>query len=360
MLRVLGTLIILGLIEATAIAQSSRSPVTCWLFDGSGNALSSTAGALNVSGGGGGGGGSNAAAGLTGAAVPTSAGYTGFNSGGNLIGVSSSNPLPVAQQGSISVGNFPATQACTQSGTWSGVGVTGPLTDAQLRASPVGITVDGAKITAATMPAGGSGAIGWLSAIWDRVSAMATSLAGTLTVSGSVSVSNFPATQPVSGTVAATQSGTWNIGSITTLPALTNQAAASNNPIGTVSLGNSLGKTNIGKPGTLATSAATADQVVVTYTVTAGKTFYLSWFACNARLTTFAATATLFGTCSLESPAGTKLLTTIIAGPGIGDRDYLPLPEPIPIAAGVVVRIVTTPAAATAMTWQGNMGGYEK
>jgi hypothetical protein len=30
-------------------------------------------------------------------------------------------------------------------------------------------------------------------------------------VSGSVSVSNFPATQPVSGTVAATQSGTWTI-----------------------------------------------------------------------------------------------------------------------------------------------------
>ena len=71
---------------------------------------------------------------------------------------------------------------------------------------------------------------------------------GTFGVSGSVAVSNFPATQPVSGTfwqatqpvsiattvtvtgaggtfpvtgtVAATQSGTWNVGSITTLPAL--------------------------------------------------------------------------------------------------------------------------------------------
>lgn len=30
-------------------------------------------------------------------------------------------------------------------------------------------------------------------------------------ISGSVSVSNFPATQPVSGTVAATQSGTWTV-----------------------------------------------------------------------------------------------------------------------------------------------------
>lgn len=44
---------------------------------------------------GGGGSGSNAAASSTGAAVPGSASYTGFNSGGNLVGVSSSAPLPI-------------------------------------------------------------------------------------------------------------------------------------------------------------------------------------------------------------------------------------------------------------------------
>src|SRR6185312_2326858 len=42
-----------------------------------------------------GGSGGNAAASNTGSAVPTAADYTGFNSGGNLVGVSSSNPLPV-------------------------------------------------------------------------------------------------------------------------------------------------------------------------------------------------------------------------------------------------------------------------
>lgn len=47
--------------------------------------------------------GGNAAASATGAAVPASAGYTGFNSGGNLVGVSTANPLPVAQQGSVAV-----------------------------------------------------------------------------------------------------------------------------------------------------------------------------------------------------------------------------------------------------------------
>lgn len=35
---------------------------------------------------------------------------------------------------------------------------------------------------------------------------------GSITIDGSVSVSNFPANQVVSGTVAATQSGTWNVG----------------------------------------------------------------------------------------------------------------------------------------------------
>lgn len=163
------------------------------------------------------------------------------------------------------------------------------------------------------------------------------------------------------GTVAATQSGTWNIGTVTTITnPLAVAAAASSSPIGAVSLGNSLGKTNVMKTGTLVTTATTADQVILTYTVTAGKTFYLEYFSSNARLTTFAATATYFGLTSLESPAATKLVSTMIAGSGLGDRDYLPFTEPIPIAAGTVIRIVTTPSAVTSMTWQGNLGGYEK
>jgi hypothetical protein len=45
----------------------------------------------------------NAAASATGSAVPSSADYIGFSSGGNLVGVSSSNPLPIT--GSISATN---------------------------------------------------------------------------------------------------------------------------------------------------------------------------------------------------------------------------------------------------------------
>jgi hypothetical protein len=137
-------------------------------------------------------------------------------------------------------------------------------------------------------------------------------------------------------------------------------SAATSTPTGVVSLGNTLGKTNVMKTGTLASSAATADQVILTYTVTSGKTFYMEYLDFWARLTTFAATATLFGAVSLESPAGTKLYTMEVAHAGNNGNYLIQFPEPIAIAAGVVVRVVCTPSAVTAMTWRANFGGYEK
>jgi hypothetical protein len=130
--------------------------------------------------------------------------------------------------------------------------------------------------------------------------------------------------------------------------------------IGQVSLGNATGKTNVLKTGTLVSTATTADQVLLTYTVTVGKTFYLSYFDYTARLTAYAATATNYGNCSLESPAGTKLYTSMVASASnpvlVGEQ----LAEPVPIASGVVVRLVCTPSAATSFTWIGNFGGYER
>jgi hypothetical protein len=127
-----------------------------------------------------------------------------------------------------------------------------------------------------------------------------------------------------------------------------------------VTIGSAQGKTIVMQSGSLASAATTADQVVKTYTVTGGKTFFLEYADTEARLTTFAATATNFGNCSLESPAGTKLYTQMYAGPGVSGQNILNFSEPQPIASGVVIRIVCTPAAATAMTWIGNFGGYER
>lgn len=65
-----------------------------------------------------GGSGSNAAAGATGAAVPADASYAGFNAGGNLVGVSSASPMPVADStAETNTGKIGNTQGPVAAGT---------------------------------------------------------------------------------------------------------------------------------------------------------------------------------------------------------------------------------------------------
>lgn len=158
-----------------------------------------------------------------------------------------------------------------------------------------------------------------------------------------VSVSNFPAVQPVSGTFwPGTQPVSGTVG-VSNLPAL------------------AIPTDRVMQTGTLVTTLTTANQVVQTYTVTAGKTFYLQYLTVQARLTVLSATASIMGTISLESPAGTKLYTLTITNPTVSL--ILPLSvifQNLPIAAGTVIRVVCTPAAVTSMTWICNFGGFEK
>jgi len=119
------------------------------------------------------------------------------------------------------------------------------------------------------------------------------------------------------------------------------------------------------KTGSLVSSAVTADQVILTYKINPGKQFVLEYLEANVQLTTYAATATDFGSVSLEHPAGTKLMTWKCAGPQgtLNTPIYLELPEPLPIDTGDgvgVVRVVVTPTSATSMTWEANLGGYER
>jgi hypothetical protein len=129
----------------------------------------------------------------------------------------------------------------------------------------------------------------------------------------------------------------------------------------TSSLGTMVGKTNVLKTGTITTTTTTADQVILTYTVTAGKTFYLEYITFGHRLSALSGNnnPTLLGTISLETPSGTKVHTYdaihpdyVIPGPTIG--------EPIPIAASTVIRVVCTPAATASTIWRASFGGYEK
>jgi hypothetical protein len=119
-----------------------------------------------------------------------------------------------------------------------------------------------------------------------------------------------------------------------------------------------LSVTKVMQTGSLVTTAVTANQVILTYTVTTGKTLYLQYLKIDTRLTTFAATATNFGFASLESPAGTKLITQMQSGAGITLHPPYTF-DNIPIPSGTVIRVVCTPAATTSYTWQVNFGGYE-
>lgn len=152
---------------------------------------------------------------------------------------------PWVIDGTVAVNNFPATQpvsgtvAVTQSTSpWvtsvtGTVAVTGPLTDTQLRASPV--------------PVSGTVAVTQTTSPW--------------VVSGTVAVSNFPATQPVSGTVAVTQSTSpWVVsGTVAVSNQLSNGASVTGTitanqtvQISTVGLATALAEiTGVGWSGTL-------------------------------------------------------------------------------------------------------------
>jgi hypothetical protein len=110
-------------------------------------------------------------------------------------------------------------------------------------------TAQGTSGTGIAEPAGGSGLLGWLSGIYKA-------LTGTLTVGGSVSVSNLPATQPVSAA---------------TLPLPEGAATAANQPALNGDGGALVHVTNF--PATQAVSGAVSITGNVSVTDTSGAAF---------------------------------------------------------------------------------------
>lgn len=95
-------------------------------------------------------------------------------------------PLTDAQLRAVAVPISGTVTANAGSGTFA---VSGPITDAQIRATPLPVsgTVTsndgGTKTTASAMPAGGVGLMGWMSAIYDKIIAsLAVTQSGTWTV----------------------------------------------------------------------------------------------------------------------------------------------------------------------------------
>ena len=273
---------------------------------------------------------------------------------------------PGPSLGAVTVTNFPSSQpvsgtvAATQSGAWN-VGLTG---------SPsVAVTN-----FPATQPVSQGGAF----------NVSVTNFPATQPVSGTVSVANFPATQPISaaslplpsgaatsanqsteiaslGTIASSAVITLTDGQKTMAGSLPVTLASDQSTV-TTSLGNSAGKTNVMKTGNLVTTAVTADQVVLTYTVTVGKTLYLEYLRVVGFPTVIPGNSApvQLGATSLESPAGTKLFTDQLVFNTPLSSTQMTFTESVPIASGTVIRIVVTPIAATSFTWQANFGGFEK
>ena len=119
-------------------------------------------------------------------------------------------------------------------------------------------------------------------------------------------------------------------------------------------------KTLVMQTGVLVTTATTANQVVLTYTVTAGKILYLEYLTMFGYITTIPGNANPvnLGRISFQNPSG----TTVIQAQRF-HADYVTsvytFSDPLPIAAGTVIRVVVTPVAATSYTWLANFGGYE-
>lgn len=190
-----------------------------------------------------------------------------------------------------------------------------------------------------------------------------TIVAGPVPVTGTF----FQATQPISAAAlplpagAATEASTTNGNQKTQVVNGANTLAIGSTGSISVSLGNTDGKTNVLKTGTLVTTAVTAGQVILTYTVTALKTFYLEYLRVSAVITTQPGNGNpiALGSISVETPSGTSIFQTSFVTP-TDERDGIQFSEPIPIAAGTVIRVLCTPAAATSFTWYANFGGYEK
>lgn len=140
-------------------------------------------------------------------------------------GASAITALPITDNG----GSLTVDGSVTVSGT---VTATGPLTDTQLRATAVPVSL--ASVPSHPVTNAGTFAVQVSSALPAGTNNIGDvdvlSLPALPTGANTIGNVNINGTVPVSGTVAATQSGTWNIGSITTLPTL----PAGNNNIGDV------------------------------------------------------------------------------------------------------------------------------
>ena len=303
-----------------------------------------------------GGGGGNPAAGPTGSPVPGSADFIGFSIGGNLTGVSAATPLPVtiesgvgdlnvniAEYGGIattlgqkaSASSVPVVIASDQSAV--------PISAASLPL-PTGAATNAELITINTTlgsPFQAGGSIGNTSFIATQSSGAnlhvdVDNFPATQPVSGTVAVSNFPATQPVSGTVTANQ------GTSPWIVAGGGTAGSSGTAVLTIQ-GIASG-TAVPISGTVSTTTAANSNAHVNNSTTVTTT--ATTFTPPANAVGFVVEAESSNTVNLRYAAGTTATTTVgmLLEPG-RDSGY------IPSSATVTVCAVSSSGQAASIQW---------
>jgi len=113
--------------------------------------------------------------------------------------------------------------------------------------------------------------------------------------------------------------------------------------------------------GQLVTTAVTANQIILTYTVPANRNFCFNYLSFFGKLTVLPGNSNpiALGEISVEFPAGTKRYTTCLVAPTAARIDLSLSSNTLDdIAAGQVIQIVCTPATATSMKWFVNFGGF--
>ena len=134
-------------------------------------------------------------------------------------------------------------------------------------------------------------------------------------------------------------------------------------PDGSLLVNTGLWKSLVMKTGSLVSTSTTANQGILGYTVTTGKTFYLTYVDIQGRLTTPATTNTYLGLVTL-SLAGVSMYQAGFSNPTTGDSGSqsirITFSEPLPISSATTILVTATPAVATSTTWIANFGGYER
>lgn len=151
---------------------------------------------------------------------------------------------------------------------------------------------------------------------------------------------------------------------MTTPGSLGNQSVVSSTSgvIGSVSLGNSNGKTAVFVSSCVTTAAVGSQVVLSSRTTTQGKTFYLQHFDISAFISA-ASTSTVpnMGSFAIFTPNAVKVASNTFAfsgGPPVPWK--MEFAEAVPIASNVTFASSVTANTATSITWCSNFWGNEK